>query len=173
MKKKLFIPIVMGLLLGFGLLPFSCARDPKFYLPKVGQKYSFLPVQMNNTVPVRYVHEDLSGLHLTVRWGGRAVEKDNGNPTLKFYKKDQDTPFYSAAWSDLETAYKTSGCNNEQIESLDGPMPGVALICDGRIKMSEVAKIEAISDKGEVKFGQSFSTYKRSDDVLAAIVQLY
>ena len=173
MKKKLFIPIVMGLLLGFWLLPFSCARDPKFYLPKVGQKYSFLPVQMNNTAPVRYVHEDLSGLHLTVRWGGRAVEKDNGNPTLKFYKKDQETPFYSVAWSDLETAYKTSGCNNEQIESLDGPMPGVALICDGRIKMSEVAKIEAISDKGEVKFGQSFSTYKRSDDVLAAIVQLY
>ncbi len=173
MKKTVFIPITIGILAGMWFLPFSCAREPKFYLPKVGQRYSFLPVQMNNSNPEKYVHEDLPALHITVRWGGRAVDKENGNPTLNFYKKDQTSPFYSVPWAELETAYKTSGCSNDQIETLDGPMPGVTLICDGRIKISEVAQVEAVSDNGEKKYGYEFSTYKRSDDILAAIIQLY
>jgi len=173
MKKTVFIPMTIALLLGMWFLPLSCAREPKFYLPKVGQKYSFLPVQMNNSNPEKYVHDDLSGLHLTIRWGGRAIDKDKGNPTLNFYKLDQEEPVYSVTWADLSNAYKTSGCNNNQIETLDGPMPGVTLICDGRIKISEIVKVEAVNDNGEKKSGYDFSTYKKSDDVLAAVVQLY
>ncbi len=173
MKKSVFISLTLGLLAGIWLLPISCAREPKFYLPKVGQKYSFLPVQMNNSNPEKYQHEDLRGLHLTVRWGGRALEKDKGNPTLQFYKKDQENAAHSFSWAELVSLYKTTGCTNEQIETLDGPMPGVALICDGRIKISEIVKIEAVSDAGEKKFAYDFSTYKKSDDVLAAIIQLY
>lgn len=155
------------------LLPASCAREPKFYLPKVGQKYEFMPAVMNSTAPVRSEREDLGAVHMTVRWGGRALDKDRGNPRLNFYGKNSDTPIYSALWADLETAYKTSGCKNEQIETLDGPMPGVTLICDGRIKLSEIERIEAVDDSGETKSCDAFSTYQRADDVLAIIVQLY
>lgn len=154
-------------------MPASCAREPKHYLPKVGQKYEFLPVSMNTTESIRHIPEDLNGLHITVRWGGRPLSVDKGNPTLNFFKKGNDTPVFTAAWGDLETAYKTSGCTNEQIETLDGPMPGVTLICDGRIKINEIKRIEAVSNDGESKSTTDFSTYKRADDVLAVIIQLY
>lgn len=153
--------------------PSSCAREPKFYLPKVGQKYEFMPAVMNSTAPVRHEREDLGALHMTVRWGGRALDKSRGNPRLNFYGKNKDTPVYSALWADLENAFRTSGCENEQIETLDGPMPGVTLICDGRIKISEIERIEAVTDDGETKSCDAFSTYQKADDVLAIIVQLY
>jgi len=173
MKRSIIFYLGMGLLVSISFLHISCAREPKFYLPKVGQKYSFLPVQMNNSNPETYVHEDLSGLHLTIRWGGRSIEKEKGNPILNFYRNGHDTPAYSAKWADLEKAYKSSGCSNDQIESLDGPMPGVTLICDGRIKISEITKVEAVNESGEKKYGYDFSTYKKSADILAAIIQLY
>lgn len=174
MKHRASITLVALVILGaFWLMPASCAREPKHYLPKVGQKYEFLPVSMNSTESIRHDQEDLGGLHLTVRWGGRPLSVEKGNPTLNFYKKGNNTAFYSAAWGDLETAYKSSGCKNEQIETLDGPMPGVTLICDGRININEIERIEAVDATGESKSTTEFSTYKRADDVLAVIIQLY
>src|SRR5690606_34545458 len=110
-------------------------------------------------------------LHLTVMWGGRPIDAKNGNPILRFQYADQ-TPPLEIRWEDLASAWQTSGCSDEMIETLDGPMRGVALICDGRIDIARVRYIEAITNTGDKRIATSWASYVLSELVHGVSIQL-
>jgi hypothetical protein len=92
---------------------------------------------------------------------------------LRFYKAHgRSTPDLKIRWGDLAELYRTSGCSNEQIGSLDGPGTGVALVCDARIKLEQFVLIEGVNKKGEKRSATSWATWRLADDVAAASIQL-
>jgi len=128
-----------------------------------------MPVSVNNDRPVQATGIKYSALRLNVMWGGRPIRTGE---TLRLYKKGVAEPAWSKSWAELSESYKTSACDNDQIETLDGG-EGMALICDGSLRIEDYISAEAIDEKGEVRRATSWATFAVSDDVLAAAIQLF
>lgn len=152
------------------LLPFSCAvRAPRIVHLPIGQHVTLMPVSVNDSRPVRATGINYSALRLNILWGGRPIRS---GATLRLYKKGVAEPAWSQSWDDLVAAYKTTGCDNDQIGTMDGG-EGTALICDGSLKIEDFYAADAIDDNGDVRRATSWSTFAVSDDVLAAAIQLF
>jgi hypothetical protein len=153
----------------------ACSREPKLLLPKIGQTMSLMPIAVNSVAPVTVDYGDARGLRLLVNWGGRAINAVEGNPVLKFYgAADPKTPVYSAAWADLEVAWKHTGCTDDMIAAMDGTLMGQALLCDGGLDIRKIVRIEAVDEaKGEVRTATQWTTWKQTDDVVTVTVSVY
>jgi hypothetical protein len=162
------------MVIGFLTTPISCAREPQFKLPPIGQTITLMPISVGKAKDLRSPLKDFKAVHLTVGWGGRAIMSDRGDPHLLFYVEGQDEPVKDVAWAELETSYRSTGCSDDLIATLDGPLVGQALICDGSFGgFDQYSHIGAVNSKGRTRDATSWSTYKINDDVLGVIVNLY
>lgn len=159
--------------LAYGL-PSCAQREPKIGFPPLNKTFTLKPAVMNHSDSVRLKSSEMAaiaGLHVTVMWGGRPMSDDDIE--LRFYKTHgRATPDLAIRWGDLTQLYRTSGCSSEQIASLDGPGIGVALVCDGRIKLDQFVLIEGVDKKGEKRSATSWATWRLADDIAAASIQL-
>ena len=161
---------------GMLLHKLTAPREPQYAELELGKPITMMPINKDNLMPLSAVPptKTLGAVHMTINWEGASIGLEDPGATIKFYRGVQSAPFYTTSWTDLKRAYRSSGCSNNQIGSLDGPLDAV-LICDGRLgKLSELSKIEVFAPKeGETKVATAFSAYNRSDDVLSVMVQLY
>jgi hypothetical protein len=133
-----------------------------------------MPAAINHAGPLAAEELNVPGLRLTVMWGGHPLSSEKeGSVTLKFYKQSAEVPALTLSWTELETAYKTTNCTDEMIATLDGPLTGTALVCDGRIKIDQYSHIVGVSEKGKTRNATSWSTFRLTDDVVGAAIQLY
>ncbi len=162
-------------IIGFLSTPISCARQPEFKLPPIGQTFTIMPSYVGATDGnLKSPELDFKAVHLTVAWGGRSLDSQKGDPRLLLYKSGIEKPVIDVAWADLETAYRSTGCTDDLIATLDGPLVGQALICDGSIgPFDQYSHVEAVNSKGKRRMATSWSTYKISNDVLGVIIQLH
>lgn len=163
--------VVGGLAYG---LPSCAQREPKIGFPPLNKTFTLMPAVTNHSDSVRLKSSDMAaiqGLHFTVMWGGHPMS--DADIELRFYRAHgRATPDLTIRWGDLTELYRTSGCSNEQIASLDGPGTGVALVCDGRIKLDQFVLIEGVNKKGQKRSATSWATWRLADDIAAASIQL-
>lgn len=163
-----------GILAAIGSLALiNCAREPRLKIPPIGETMLIKPIAVNFTSVPRVAKPE-KAVRLDVMWGGRAISKEKGNPILRFYKNPGDAePAFSKYWSELAEAYKSSGCSNDQIATMDGYLMGTALICDGSFNLENIKFIEAQQDNGEKHMATSWSSYPVSEDVTGYSIGLY
>ena len=161
---------------GLLLHKLAAPREPRYAELELGKPITMMPISKDTLMPLSAVPptKTIGAVHMTINWEGASIGLEDPGATIKFYRGEQNAPFYTASWTDLKRAYRSSGCSNNQIGSLDGALDAV-LICDGRLgKLSELSKIEVFAPKeGETKVATAFSAYNRPDDVLSVMVQLY
>jgi|GEM_PF-5127393 hypothetical protein len=148
----------------------GCAREPRYKSPKMGEVVTIKPIAINLQL-VQPPHKT-QALKLNVMWGGRMLTSEKGDTTLNFYDKNGKLR-RTVNWAELETAYQTTGCDNEAIATLDGSLMGTALICDDSLDLKEITMIEGVDSKGEKRFSTSWSVYMLDDEVAAASIGLY
>ncbi len=83
--------------------------------------------------------ERSSRVIFTVRWnGGRLPQTEN--PTLKFYRKGETTPFLTTTWADLE-------CTTGSLLPKSADMDSVTVCSKILGPLADIVKIEALSEK--------------------------
>lgn len=80
---------------------------------------------------------------------------------------------YEKSWGELQDSFRTSGCSDSQVSSLDGYLIGNALICDGSLDFSKVRLITGTDESGKQRSATSWSVYRASDDVITVSLGLY
>lgn len=153
----------------------GCARrEPRVVLSPLNQTVTILPTVVNGAGPAQLPLSELlaaRALHVTVMWEGALL--NDPDTELRFYKGlDSVNPDLKIRWGDWVTWFRTSGCSNDQIATLDGPGVGVALACDGRVRIEQFVKIEAENKKGKIRSATSWATWRLTDDVVAASIHL-
>ena len=148
----------------------SCAREPEFRAPKLGERLSIAPIAINTLLPKSAPAG--KGVKLNIMWGGRPLSADQGEQTVNFLDQEGKIKL-SYKWSELTSAYRSTGCSNAQIATLDGYLQGAALVCDGSIDLNQISRIEVINEKGQKRTATSWSVYHIRDDVLGVSIGLY
>ncbi len=149
----------------------ACAPEPKFRPPGLGELITIKPIAINKLAP-QHLASKTRAIKLNVMWGGKAIDLEKGDMTLNFYGADSKIK-YTHKWSDLVESYRQTGCNGEQVATMDGYLMGVALVCDGSIDMTNIQLIEGIDPKGEKRSATSWGSYLVSEDVQAVSIGLY
>lgn len=171
MKKRMLL-VALPLIAITSLLVTNCAREPRLKVPAIGETIYIKPIAINFTGTPK-VENPAKAIRLDVMWGGRAINGKK-NMTLKFYKNIGDSePAFTKTWTELEDAYKTTGCSNEQIAALDGYLVGAALICDGSFKLDGIHFIQGEQDDGEKRSATSWSSYPVTEDITGFTFGLY
>jgi hypothetical protein len=167
--------LVMALV-GAAVWLHAIPRQPKYAALEIGKPMTLMPVTAQTLQPLSTVTTAIApkGVHLTIHWQGASIAVEHPAAAIKFYRGQDTAAFYATTWSELKQAYHSSGCTNNQIGSLDGPLDAV-LICDGRLgNLALLSKIEVYApDRKKTKYATAFAAYQRSDDVLSVMVQVY
>lgn len=162
------------LVIGAGIVwaPSCAQREPKVGFPPLNKTMTLMPLTVGQSGPAKLAAAQRpSGLRFTIMWGGSLMKDESLE--LRFYKSlPATTPALSLSWGQLKDLYKSTGCANDQIATLDGPGQGMALVCDGRIPIDEFVYIEGVNSKGEKRAATSWSTWLLQEDVAAASIQL-
>lgn len=168
MKKNYTIPFLFAALAS----PFiaSCAREPQVKRLEIGQTVDLQPIDPKAFM-LRDLNDEEASFKLEVSWGGRPVAR-NQDLTLKFWGDDGNL-LYERNWADLEKAYKSTGCSNKQIATLDGYLLGVALICDGDLNIAQVKRITGSDKSGKTRKTDSWNVYPIGNQVYAVSIGLY
>jgi hypothetical protein len=129
-----------------------------------------MPAAINDDGPLKAAGIDYKAVRLNVMWGGRPIRS---GATLRFYTARDGAPAWTMPWVDLAQAHKATDCSEDLVATMDDAVEGVALVCNGSLKMESFVAVDAIDDNGEVRSATSWSTYAIRDDVLGVAIQLY
>lgn len=148
----------------------ACAPVPKYKTPRLGEVVEIKPISPEAGLAL--TNGPVGALKISVSWGDRPLTTEGGDLSLRFMHRTGNIR-YKFLWSELEMAYRDTGCTAEEVKFLDGPLKGSAMICGGRFDLRDIVAIEGQYPGGPVRRATSWLTYGISDGVSGIVVGLY